>query len=617
MRSAKESAAAACIGALVLGSFASDAQAQTPIELSGELEASVVSRQLPSDDEYEFRSQMLGHTHISSYLWRPWIATLSADLDAAFETSTSSEFGEATGLAGDFFLSALPSSRYPFQVFFSASDNRFDGDYSGFDYTRLRAGVSGRAAFSDRVSLDYHFSHDEFDQHKFGDLTAQRAEATLRRSFDAGEMPLNISDIGVSLNYYNTDLKGEWVDDRGFSTESIAGTVFYRAAPTESVDHDFSATMISDRSGNSDNRFNRIMGQGVGTLQWRSPSNDFTATSAVRMLVQEIDHGFGVQKTDTESALMALNAGINWRASDQLSMSLGARATGEHIGTFASTSTTDLYEPTRSNYGGGILGTIDYRSLTQELAGFSWHWDARAVGDLGYDSNRYKRKYYETLNGPHSDASLIIGHTVERPMWLPGLGTMNASFLQEAGFSHYSEDQVFRPIITHSASFSKGFAGENSSSYFRFYLRDTHSFGEGAEEYQTAQVDFTRQMQLTGNRSLHGSVGAQVVRQSRYARDDFYIFAHGELTYEHHDLFDVDGLSFSSDFRINSIGLDDLARDWRDDLTVDLFRNDWRNRLQYRIGQLTLSLEGTLFAVDGRLGHYVGLSGRRSFDNAD
>ena len=298
-------------------------------------------------------------------------------------------------------------------------------------------------------------------------------------------------------------------------------------------------------------------------------------------------------------------------------MSLGARATGEHIGTFASTSTTDLYEPTRSNYGGGILGTIDYRSLTQELAGFSWHWDARAVGDVGYDSNRYKRKHYETLNGPHSDASFIIGHTFEREIWLPGLQVMNASFLQETGFSHFSEDGIFLPVITHSASFSKGQTTENSSSYLRFYLRDTHSFGEGAVDYQTAQVDFTRQVELSGTQSINGSLGAQVVRQSRYARDDFYIFSHANLMYEHRELWGVEGLSFSSDIRINTIGLDDLSRDWRDDLTIDLFRNDWRNRLQYQIGQLALSLEGTLFEVDGRLGHYVRFAGRRTFDFAD
>ena len=617
MGGARRSAAVAGVGALLLTVGAPEGRAQPPVEISGELEASVVSRNLPSDDGHELRTEVLAYTHAATFLWQPWIATVSLDLNAAFEASSRSEFGEATAFSGDLLLSVLPASRYPFEIFFSASDNRFDGDFSGLDYRRLRTGVSGRAALGDRTSLDYLFSYNEFDRDRYGLLTAQRAEATLRRSFSPGELPLNITDIGVAFNYYTTDFDSQWSGGQDYSTEFLAGTVFYRAAPTERVDQDFSASFISDSGGSGQDRYNRILGQGVGTLQWHSPSNDVAATSAVRMLFQQVDHGFGLSKRDTESALLAANAGVNWRASDRLSMSLGARATAEQIGTFGVTEVDPLFESSSSNYTAGLLGTVDYRSLSQEVAGFNWHWDARAVGDVGYDSNRYKVKHFETLYGPHSDAQFIIGHTFERSMRMPWLQAVDVSLLQEAGFSHYSEDEVFEPIITHSASFSKGFAGESSSTYFRLYFRDTHGFGSRPRDYQTDQIDFTRQVQLAGNQSLHGSLGAQIVRQMYDHRDDFYIFSRADLTYEYRDLFGIDGLSFSSDIRINSIGLDNLARDWRDDLTPDLFRNDWRNRLQYRIGQMALSLEGALFHDDGKIGHYVRFAGRRTFDYAD
>jgi hypothetical protein len=193
----------ACTGLLLLACVCQTASAQSPLELSGELEVSVTSRRLPSDDKNEVHSQAIGSTHLSSYLFRPWIATVTADLDVAFEANPKGEYTEASSVAGNVVISGLPASRFPFQIFFSAGNNHFDGDYSGADYTRLRGGVSGRAAFSDRTSLDYFFSHDQVDRAKYGELTAQRADVSLRHGFNPGEMPLSITDIGLSLNYYN------------------------------------------------------------------------------------------------------------------------------------------------------------------------------------------------------------------------------------------------------------------------------------------------------------------------------------------------------------------------------------------------------------------------------
>jgi hypothetical protein len=298
-------------------------------------------------------------------------------------------------------------------------------------------------------------------------------------------------------------------------------------------------------------------------------------------------------------------------------MSLGARANAEHIDTVADDRLGVQLEPVRSTYAGGMLSSIDYRSLSQEVAGFTWHWDARAAGDLGYGRTRSETERYERLNGRRSDASVSVGHAFDRSMNLPWIATVNTTFVQEVGFSHYSEDEAFKPIVTHSASFSKGFADEMGSSYFRLYLRDTHSFGDKAEEFQTAQVDYTRRLPLSSNQSINGSLGAQAVRQTLYAKGDLYVFTRADLEYEYRDIFGIYNLNFLSNVRINALGQTDLARDWKDDLSPDLFRNDWRNRFLYPIGKLQLSLEGTLFQVDGKLGHYARVGGRRSFDFVD
>ncbi len=613
-------AAAFYAGAMILACTGFTALAQPPIEYSGAVELSVMSRRLPSDASHEFGAEVFAFSHISSYLWQPWIATVDADLNVSYETDTDWGFGEATSIAGDFLLSALPSSQYPFQLFFSASDNRFDGDFSGSDYTRLRAGISGRAALSERFSLDYLFSHDEFDRDSYGDLSAQRGELALRGTFNVGEAPLNITNAGASVSYYNTDFKGRQSGGSRYLSESLAGTIYYRAAPNRRTNHDFSATVISDKGDNSQGGYDRLLGQGVGTLQWRSPSNDLTATGALRMTFQEIDHDYFLRSSNARRGLMAANAGINWRAAERLNVTLGARAEAEQIGDVVDDGTGLSYEPTRHNYVGGLLGTIDYRSLSKDVSGFKWHWDARAVGDLTYNTNRAELARNEITNGPRSDASASIGHTFERSVELPVVKAVDFTFQQEGGFRHYSSDEKFKPTITHSASISKSVSDEHGSSYFRFYLRDTHAFGtfgSEAEEYQTAQLDFTRQVQLTGKQSLNGSLSAQLVHQSRHRRDEIYIFSRADVQYEYRDINDIDGLNFTSGVRLNSLGLHDLIYDWRDELSPDLFRNDWRNRLSYTIGQLSLALEGTLFEDNGRLGHYVRFTGRRSFDSIE
>jgi hypothetical protein len=401
-----------------------------------------------------------------------------------------------------------------------------------------------------------------------------------------------------------TDFKSGYIGGSDYSTESLAGTVYYRAAPTDRINHDLSATLISDNFGSKQDRFDRVIGQGVGTFQWRSPSNEFAATSAVRLMAQQVNHQFAQEKKDTDSALMAASAGVSWRASNQLTMSLGARATAEHIQAIVDEREAQP-NAVRSNYAGGLVGSMDYRSLPLDLAGFNWHWDARAAGDLGFNA----APRYTTLYGPRSDAQATIGHTLSKSLRLPWIETVNLSFLQEVGFYHYSYAEEFKPM--------KALADEAGASYFRVYLRDNHGFGDRPEEYQTAQFDFTRQVQLTGNQSLQGSLGVQVVRQLRDQNDDTYAFSRADVEYEYRDLFKIDGLSFLSTLRINALGRNDPVHDWRDELSPDLFRNDWRNRIQYRIGKLWLTLEGTAFQADDKFGQYVRFSGRRSFDFVD
>ena len=631
---ARNSAEIACISALMLASCAACAFAQTPFEFSGALETSVTSLQLPSDDDHETLSQSLASSHLSTYLWEPWIAVVSADLNAAFETDFEGNYADETRLTGDFSLTALPLSRYPFEVFYSAFDSRFEGDFSGSDYAGNRAGLSGRAAFNDRLSLDYLVSYDEMDRVNYGDLTAQRADATLRKSFNVGDLPLNVTDAGLTVSYYRTEFDGARGGESDSSGRSLLGSAYYRASPAERLNHDFRTTVISDRANTSQHAFDRLSTQGVGTLQWRSPSNDVTATGAVRVLQQQIDYSFDETSADTDNALMSANAGISWRASDRLTMSLGARANAENLETITNERTGPRLDSTKPDYGGGVLGSIDYRSLSHELAGFDWHWDARADGDVGYRTMYgprneapagSRRPFYRPVGLPWTSVqSLSLGHSFERLFELPLTSSVSSTFLQEVGFSHESEDEEFQPILTHSMSFASGFDDEMGSSYLRLYLRDTHNLSYEAEEYQTAQVDFTRQMPLGGDRSLRGDLSLQGVRQridpSRHLyiwgheREDYYVSARANLEYEHRDLFGIDGLSFSSELRLNAIGFYDLTHDWQDDLNPDLFRNDWRNRLQYGIGELWLSLEGTLYEEDGEFGHYVRFSGRRSFD---
>lgn len=657
------SAATACVAGLVLTSCALVALAETPadlnaatvdaqaigvdvfarppVEFSGSLETSVMARQLPSDTHREISSQVLAYTHVSTYLWQPWFAVVSADLNAAFEKTLDGHqsedgFGQITNLSGDFTLSALPSSRYPFQLFYSSSDNRFGGDYSGSDYTRNRAGLSGKAAFTDRTSLDYLVSFDETDRVHYGDLAAQRANATLRHMFDAGEMPLNITDMSISLAYYNTDFKSKQAREPDDSSHSFLGSFYYHAAPLERVDQDFLVSVISDEAKSKALRFDRISEQAVGTLQWRSPSNDFTAIGAVRILNEQND--FFKAQPNTGSALISANAGVSWRPTDRLTLSAGTRANAQRTETLPDESIGAPFDAIESIYGAGVLGSMDYNSLPRKVGGFNWHWDAHADGDFGYDEKygslssasvsafdqtldnltcktKYGTFYFSCKKyGSASDASVSLGHTLERPMDLPGIGTVNATFFQEAGFARdRGVDEAFEPIITHSTSFSQGFTDQAGSSYVRLYLRDTRNIGDRSEEFQTAQIDFTRRMNLSGDQSVSGNLSAQGVRQAAFEQIDFYVSALANLEYEHRNFFGFEGLSFLSTLRINAIGLNDLTRYWKDDLNPDLFRNDWQNRLQYQVGKLTLSLEGTLFQEDDQLGYYAMFRAGRAF----
>ena len=79
------------------------------------------------------------------------------------------------------------------------------------------------------------------------------------------------------------------------------------------------------------------------------------------------------------------------------------------------------------------------------------------------------------------------------------------------------------------------------------------------------------------------------------------VTANGRLGYSHRAVFDVRNLDFKSDLVLNAIGLESLI-DETEDRLLNQARASWKNRLEYRIGKILMTLSADTFITREQIG---------------
>lgn len=596
-------AAISWLAALLLcGCESTESWTFAPIRTSGFIGESLRTRQSGSEPR-SYTNQVEASLDVDSYVWQPWFVTVESDLDVAYQTQAGGVTGEGESLlaAGGLALGVFPLSEYPTRLSYFHSDTRVDGEFTGSDIISDRFFFSNRSVISSDLRTSFLASYETTEQPEFGDGELVNVQLGLRKTFDVDRLSVNLSftDDEFNANESETD-----IDDQ---EDMLAlATVVYDSVPFDDVTSQSTMTFIYEEQTAEERELDRYSAQGITTAQWRPPDEPYTVNAALRTLSEVIDVGGvdGVSTTrNTETNLLNATLGLNYPIRERLTANVGVNGRAQSIDTEAGGITGEVPSDSVTTAGGSLLGAINYISLPEAIAGFDWRWDTAGSVNLTMESE----------SGFSDAETATLGHSATRTLETGVLSPLRFGANQEVAVRHTSEDGIV-PSLFHNFSLSHSSSQQGVATFIRVSASDRRELADDMDEFQLAQIQATRRETIDLASDWLANLSLQLSRQKTGDTDATTQFsANGTISYRVRDLFSVRNLLFSSELTLNAIGLEQILIDVRERDRADFVRSRWRNRLEYRIGRIIASLEGSLFYNREELGNSVFLRVRREF----
>jgi hypothetical protein len=584
-----------------------DQVALAPVRASGSIGNTFRTRET-TEEPREYSNQVTADVRANSFIWQPWFVTVGGDATVGWENEVGGTQGDASSLliGGTAVLGILPLSRYPATLTYSHTDNRVDGDFSGSDSISDRVAFRASQAYNSNLRTSFNAAYQTIEQPDRGSEDSWSAGADITKTFNRDSLSLSL-DYSASDFHSSTDSAGPLDED---TKEQIGVATFnYNAVFSDYFTVNNEVTGIYDLEDTERELSEERQVQGVSVGSWRSPDRPFTINGALRAL-GEIDSfdptspGSATREVERQSVNATL--GANYQIIPGLTANGGANGEFENTVNRAGGAVTGGGDSTGKRSAGTLLAGLDYVSDTRPLAGFEWGWRAGTSNQVTYD----------TADGMEHSESGRLGHSFDRRFAGLVLDPIDFRFTQEGRVTHDNEDGA-EPNITHRLSLTHNRAFNGTANFVRLSLSDSRDLaGDEIDELQLAHLILSHNSRLGATRGWNASLSSQVSRQRvSGGEEDYNASANGRFAYRHGEVCRVEDLVFTSELNLNAIGFEEVitGEDEEDTATSDIFRADWRNRLDYRIGRLVTSLETTLFQSRDEFGNIVLLRIRREF----
>lgn len=564
-----------------------------PIRWAGHVGASL---RLSGGDNQPRRFQDLENANVQarSYIWQPWFAQVAAGLGLVtsidrFSRSVSDSGNGAgttrsnsTTATGNFALSLLPVSRFPFQVSYDVTDSRASGELTGNDFTSKR--LSLRQSYRPPSgNTNYVVSYDR----------------SALNSANFGRDTLNALTAGVThaWNGQNIDVTASRTrNDRGNTGESallnrINARHNYRPEGTLSIDTQASYSASDLHLLNSgltpDTRSRFLQLNTVGT--WRpEEGHPLNVIGSARVFRSEFSSG-GAADTSSNSLAANLAANYRWTPSTTLYGSLGLTQ---------------------------VKNDVESRLLTNEMAGITYTPEAIDIGAYKYTWNAGANIANQTGSAESTQYTLgsTIGHTLLRNIRLG-----NAYMVSYSVGQSYTlfEDRLrgLSQTLTHNATASlRGSPTPESSTYISLTLADARTHGANENSFQIINLQSSGQIQLSRDAFASANLTLQGTRQSTPSipAAGFTYNSSGNLNYSHTRAFNVPQLSYSLIYTANQTQYQSrLQGDI--DAPREQVNQSLEQRFDYRVGRLEMRLSGRMARTEGRKDWQVYVSINRRF----
>lgn len=547
-------------------------------------------RSLQGDAGAESTShQGLGSLSVNSYLWRPWVGTM--DLSTTVATNATTTEGKDAGsteadsriLTGDLNLNILPQSRAPLNLRYAQTDTRIDY----------------KAVNTDSIIV----LND-------GDATAKKLGLTQSYVWEAGHRLRAIYDN----NEWTSDKNGDYTD------ETVGAEMDFRGAGYH---------MISNAKKQESTRsIGSLVNQTTAfdTTHYYYPTQTFRLDS--RYSQYNTERGFDVPSLNDQSGTsmvdikQASSFGFYRPAGSPWSLSGGLRVfnmAGENDGDAQEDNETQSASGTaggfyrynqrlRYDFSGGLsksTGSEIDSEVKRGRAGILYQSDLKSL-------NKFMYQWYSSLSldgvgstfGEESETSVggnaVLGHNLQRVLAsegalmfrVSGAQTLGGSYINVSRDSAIAEDETLdMQRLEHSVTLSMNHNATGATSYGQLTLSDGRSLGSTKMDQQMVWFQLYRDQRVTSQSTLSGNLSLQYVNHNYESSvaDVGVTTSTAKISYRTLAFLWMPKLHFLSDFMVSQASEEE---------GVD--RQEWENRFDYAIGQLTTSLSHRVIDYDER-----------------
>jgi len=552
---------------------------------------------------------LTGTIGTSTYLYAPWLATVSGSLGLStgvthsgagtvgtlFDDSGAHERlrTRENFLTGDGRLELFPRSRFPAEAHFARQDSRTDtGLASPIQFQRQNFGVSAR--YRPESGL-YNLSgaYDHRTQSGFGFRSKQDSvTADFSTHWKANELAL-----GGAFNRALT----EGADDDSRFTSLVARHTY---APSNALSVNSTANLTrTEQRGAADADLQVLQLASVGLYHPdRSP---LTLTGSMRGLVLRD------QASDAQTDSVSGTLGANYEVNPNLRLTANGGLTTTHSGSGQST------------FFAGAVGA-NYQGDSLEFRGIHYDWfTSGTLGTSLADSGAAGTTSEQNIG-------LQLGHSASRTWAMSPRSSLGLSASQSLSAAHVSSNRdqgtgtglgtVKTLLNTVALSWQQ--SGDGKTGFGRVSYSDSTELGGGNARFQLFNFQLSGNFELGYGRSLTADLTYQRTHQrsgdlpalldpvtGAVLRTRSSGVA-GEVAFHQNQVFGVPRLRFVSRVRLAQ----DVLKQPGQLLSIpDRETRLWENRLDWNIGRLTTQVELRMSRIDGRRVDSLWLRVQRNF----
>lgn len=570
---------------------------------------------LEGNETDETRNILSGRVKLATqgYVWRPWLANVDTTAElSAHKRSSSREPRDFQGVQADARLNGLPLSRTPFTLGYQ---RRFEDSGEKFlDRATATEEFIARQDYRPEEGGQYSaaFNHRSINiaTEQSGRPQDNPNDASDRLSVDASQT-LSIHRLTASGELFRIDHRAT---DEKLERAALIVRDFFTPAEDVSVNLSANAYKETDRIstetdlGRAYTGGSRDSAQAQGALFWRPAEKAYIINGGFRYF----NILRGVEVTDVLGGRSDLPSNqreeITTYAGGIYNFSPNLKATGR-VNEFS-----DLRNPANDSL--GQFGQLSYTSGERELGGaVMWGWFA----DLSADH----------LTSSADNHLLLIpeaGHNARRRFEMGDTAGLELSFSQAYSVAQYLDPGPSYDIVrergdtTHVFNHQAG-ATLDIRSGARF-LTINISASDRRENSELSRMDenvFQRvsfHATVNWRLSRHSFIMGDVVTNANWRESaladisETVVFSDGTLRYQNQRLWEVQGLSFESEFVVRQNSLffieETGERDERDQIKFD-------NTLGYMLGRLQASVVVSVGRVRDENRNMILVKAQRNF----